>query len=64
MDQSVYTVKEFCEAERISRGFLYKLWTQGKGPESYRIGAARRITHEARIEWRQKLEASSKGGKQ
>jgi hypothetical protein len=30
-DQS-YKIPEFCQAERLSRGMLYKLWDQGKGP--------------------------------
>jgi hypothetical protein len=54
-----YTVDEFCAVEKISRGFLYKLWKEGKGPRSHRIGAARRISHEARTDWRRGLEATS-----
>ncbi len=46
-----YTTDEFCEAERISRGMLYKLWSEGKGPHYYLVGTVRRISHEARIEW-------------
>jgi hypothetical protein len=64
MDQSTYTVDEFCKAERISRAMLYKLWSQGRGPRYYMVGSVRRISHEARIEWRQKLEASGNGGEQ
>ena len=57
VDQS-YTVNEFCAAERISRGMLYKLWSQCKGPRFYYVGTVRRISHEARIEWHQRLEAA------
>jgi hypothetical protein len=49
-DQS-YKIVEFCKAERISRGHLYKLWAQGKGPLFYMVGTVRRISHEARLEW-------------
>jgi hypothetical protein len=27
-----YTIKEFCEAEKLSRAMLYRLWSEGKGP--------------------------------
>jgi hypothetical protein len=30
-----YTINEFCGAERISRGLLYKLWRAGLGPRYY-----------------------------
>jgi hypothetical protein len=55
-----YTIGEFCAAEKISRQFLYKLWRLNKGPRSYHIGAARRISHEARTEWRRQLEVEAK----
>jgi hypothetical protein len=63
-DQS-YTVNEFCAAERISRAMLYKLWNEGNGPRFYQVGTHRRISHQARIEWQQAMEAAGylKGGK-
>ena len=60
-DQS-YTIAEFCQAERMSRAMLYKLWAQGKGPRFFYVGNSRRISHEARIEWRQRLEAEAEHG--
>ena len=57
-DQS-YTVAEFCEAERISRAMIYKLWEQGHGPRFFYIGTHRRISHHARTEWRERLEAEA-----
>ena len=45
--EASYTIDEFCAAERISRGFLYKLWSKGKGPRFYYVGTVRRISHEA-----------------
>jgi hypothetical protein len=59
MSDPSYTIAEFCTAERLSRGMLYKLWDQGKGPRFFYIGNARRISHEARTEWRRKLEAEA-----
>jgi len=60
--EASYTIDELCEAERISRAFLYKLWSQGKGPRFYYVGSVRRISHEARLEWRHQLEAAAKSG--
>jgi hypothetical protein len=60
-DQS-YTINEFCQAERISRAMLYKLWAEGNGPKFFYVGTSRRISHEARIEWRQRLEAEAEHG--
>jgi hypothetical protein len=54
-----YTINEFCTAERLSRGMLYKLWDAGKGPRYFYIGNSRRISHQARIEWRERLEAEA-----
>jgi hypothetical protein len=56
-----YTVDEFCDAERISRSMLYKLWSQGKGPRFFMVGTVRRITEQARREWQQRLEAEGGG---
>jgi hypothetical protein len=60
--EASYTIDEFCEAERISRAFLYKLWSQGKGPRFYYVGTVRRISHEARLEWHRLFEAAAKSG--
>jgi hypothetical protein len=57
-DQS-YTVKSFCEAERISRAMLYRLWAHGQGPRFYMVGTVRRISPEARVEWQREREAAS-----
>jgi hypothetical protein len=54
-----YTVDEFCAAERMSRSMLYKAWAQGWGPDFYRIGVTRRITHRARVAWQREREAKA-----
>jgi hypothetical protein len=33
-----YTVKEFCDAYRLSRAKLYEMWKHGKGPRYKRDG--------------------------
>jgi hypothetical protein len=54
-----YSVDSFCAAEDISRSMLYKLWAAGLGPRFYLVGSVRRISHEARIEWQQRMEAAA-----
>jgi hypothetical protein len=61
--QPSYTPYEFCEAERISRAMLYKLWQQGKGPRYFQVGNRRRITQEARINWQRQREAEAQAAK-
>jgi excisionase family DNA binding protein len=57
-----YTIKEFCEAEKLSRAMLYRLWAEGKGPRWFCIGTHRRISQEARTEWRHEREVEASGG--
>jgi hypothetical protein len=54
-----YTIPEFCNAERLSVSMLYKMWSQGQGPRYFLVGSSRRISHEARIEWRTEREAAA-----
>lgn len=60
--QTVYTINEFCAAERISRSLLYALWQQGRGPRYYLAGTHRRITEQARQDWHRHLEAEAATG--
>jgi hypothetical protein len=53
-----YTILQFCEAERISRSLLYRAWREGWGPRYHLVGAHKRISPEARREWRQEREAA------
>ena len=32
MDDRAWTVKEYCEREKVSRARLYKEWAEGGGP--------------------------------
>ena len=58
------TIAEFCAAEKIGRSKLYQLWREGRGPRFFLVGTHRRISHEARTEWRHQMEneAAAKGG--
>jgi hypothetical protein len=53
------TVDQFCSAENISRSKLYRAWAEGWGPKFYWVGASRRITHRARLEWQREREAEA-----
>jgi len=56
-----FTIDEFCNAERMSRGMLYRAWREGWGPEFYLVGTHRRITQRARLEWQRQREAAANG---
>jgi hypothetical protein len=51
-----YSIDEFCQAERISRSLYYKLRRLGQGPREMTMGRAKRISSEARAEWRRARE--------
>jgi hypothetical protein len=51
----IYTVSEYCEAERISRGKLYAEWKRGEGVEFFKRGKKVYVTEAARLAYRDKL---------
>jgi hypothetical protein len=59
-DPESCTIDGFCEIENISRAFFYKLESQGKGPRTYSLGAIRRISRDARHEWRAARETETR----
>jgi|SRR6516162_6901896 hypothetical protein len=59
-DRRAYTIKEFCEAHRISRSALYALWREGIGPRFISIGIKKLITVEAAAAWRREREEAGK----
>jgi hypothetical protein len=52
-----FTINQFCAAEKISRAQLYKEWIANRGPRYFLIGKHRRISAEARAQWRRQREA-------
>jgi hypothetical protein len=54
-----YDIKDFCRLERMSKSKLYEDWEAGRGPRYYWNGKTRRISHEARVEWRRRREAEA-----
>ncbi len=57
--EQAYSVDEFCTAHRISRGLLYLLWQQRRGPRWMKIGSRRLISAEAAAEWRRAMEVGA-----
>ena len=57
--ETSYTIQEFCKAERISRTLLYRAWREGWGPRFHLVGSHKRISPEARLEWRHDREAAA-----
>jgi hypothetical protein len=51
----IYTVSEYCEAEKVSRGKLYAEWRRGEGVEFFKRGKKVDVTEEARLAYREKL---------
>jgi hypothetical protein len=61
MDQATrhppFTIREWCEHNRVSRAFYYKLKSQGRAPKSYGVGSRQFISDEANAEWQRQQEA-------
>ena len=56
---AVYSVREFCEAHRISKNQYYKLKRQGLGPREMQLGGKIVISLESAAAWRRAREAGS-----
>ena len=61
-NESSQTIDEFCTSERISRSQYYVMRAEGWGPAEMWIGAAVRISPEARRAWRREREAAAAAG--
>jgi hypothetical protein len=57
--RAAYTISEFCEAHRISRSQLYKLWANGIGPRRIMIGSKNLISIQAASDWVRDREAAA-----
>jgi hypothetical protein len=60
MEDAVYTLHEYCAAEKISRARVYAEWARGEGVEFFRRGTKIFITHAARLRHREKLEQEAR----
>jgi hypothetical protein len=60
MEQAVYTLPEYCTAEKVSRSKVYAEWARGEGVEFFRRGNKILISHEARVRYRERLEREAR----
>jgi predicted DNA-binding transcriptional regulator AlpA len=58
VEPDCYTIPEFCQRNRISTQFYYKLRSEGRGPREVRFGSLVRITKEAAAAWRESMTAA------
>jgi hypothetical protein len=54
-----YTITEWCQHRRLSKAMYYKLKQSKKTPRTYDVGASKRISSEADLEWLRRMEAES-----
>lgn len=59
LDPAAYTVSSFCEEHHISRSYLYRLWSEGRGPRRTKLGRRTLISGEAAAAWRRQMEAET-----
>jgi hypothetical protein len=55
-EAEAFSIDEFCELHRITRGFFNKLRTQGLGPRVMKVGRRVLISKEAAADWRRDRE--------
>lgn len=58
-DPATYTVTTFCQEHNISRSYLYRLWSEGRGPRRTKLGRRTLISREAAADWRRRMEAET-----
>ncbi|MHB0918877.1 MAG: hypothetical protein ACYC1G_13995 [Thiobacillus sp.] len=59
MNKLAFTITEFCEAFKISRGRLHELDRAGLGPKTYRIASRPYVSLGAAQEWQQRMESGA-----
>jgi hypothetical protein len=57
-----FTIREFCQAHKISEAFYYVMKREGWGPAEMHAGQRVLISHEAAAEWRRAREAAAAAG--
>jgi hypothetical protein len=61
-DDYSQTIPKFCTSERISLAMFHVMQKEGWGPETMAVGAATRISPEARRKWRREREEAKRLG--
>jgi hypothetical protein len=57
--RAAFTVREFCEAHRISQAKYYQMKKEGWGPVEMEVGRRRLISYEAASVWRRERETTA-----
>lgn len=57
--RTAFTIKEFCEAHRLSEAMYYKLRNAGLGPREMRAMRKVTVSIEAAEEWRREREKAA-----
>ena len=57
-DRDSYTIEEFCVANGISRSTYYNMEPEDR-PVEMAVNACKRISREARFDWRRRMEAKA-----
>ena len=60
LKRAAYTIREFCDAHRISKSTYYNLRKQDLGPDEARAGDRVIITIEAAARWRRQREKAAR----
>jgi AraC-like DNA-binding protein len=55
-----YTVAEWCALRRLSKAMLYKLFSEGLGPATYRVGKRRYVSAKSDAAWLAAREAEAR----
>jgi predicted DNA-binding transcriptional regulator AlpA len=59
MEKKAYSIPEFLAAHSLSRSALYRLWHEGDGPVTVRVGRKVLIPVGAAEEWLKSLQAEA-----
>lgn len=56
LSECLQSIPDFCQENKISRAFFYKLQAQGKAPKVTKLGSRSLITPNARHAWLESLD--------
>mgnify|MGYP000453944783 CR=1 FL=1 len=59
MEKQAFTLAEFCEAYKVSRGRLHELEQVGLAPKTYRIASKPYVSLRAAQEWQKRMESGA-----
>jgi predicted DNA-binding transcriptional regulator AlpA len=51
VDMRSFSIDDWCKLHGLSRAFFYKLASQGRAPDTFKVGRCTRITDDANLAW-------------